>query len=179
MSNDENEVPRVNSTLQQLIDDFAGMVGDLSDDDAARLALRRATPEVRALVPVVPDLYVRVLEAIEREPRSFYMGDWHSSCGIQHCLAGWAVELAGSTGRMLEAIADLGHHVPGSEIAGALIYHRSTGRVSDFYADQDAALLDIERCAGRPCEVRARIAATEVSSLDDGDESSPDDGGAE
>jgi hypothetical protein len=92
--------------------------------------------------PVVPKLDAQILERIESGQGELDMGTWHT-CETTHCRAGWAVTLAGEAGRTLEAKI-------GTAAAGALIYHRSTGRVPDFYASDEDALADIVACARCP-----------------------------
>jgi hypothetical protein len=67
------------------------------------------------------------------------MSTWHT-CETTHCRAGWAITLAGESGKELEKRF-------GSNVAGALIYQASTGMVPDFFADNNEALEDIKRCA--------------------------------
>jgi hypothetical protein len=68
------------------------------------------------------------------------MTTWH--CSTTHCRAGTAIDLAGDAGYELEERV-------GSWLAGAMIYVKSTGRreVPDFFASDDDAREDIERCA--------------------------------
>lgn len=74
------------------------------------------------------------------------MSAWHlnnAQCGTQHCRAGWAIHLAGGAGAELEAAI-------GPAAAGAVIISLSCPyleRVPNFYANNDEALADIERCA--------------------------------
>jgi uncharacterized protein YjbI with pentapeptide repeats len=90
-------------------------------------------------VPVVRGLDAKILKLIESGDGQLNMTAWHT-CETTHCRAGWAVVLAGDAGRNLEAKI-------GTAAAGALIYHRSTGRVPDFYASNKDALADIVACA--------------------------------
>jgi hypothetical protein len=90
-------------------------------------------------VPVVRGLDAKILKLIESGDGQLNMTAWHT-CKTTHCRAGWAVTLAGDAGRKLEAKI-------GTAAAGALIYHRSTGRVPDFYASNKDALADIVACA--------------------------------
>ena len=91
-------------------------------------------------IPVVDNLDARLLAAVEADSKALNMNDWHS-CETTHCRAGWYVNLAGKSGYDLEAKV-------GPNVAGALIYAKSTGRpVPDFYASYDDALADIKRCA--------------------------------
>jgi len=79
-----------------------------------------------------------VLAALSAPGCELYMGSYHE-CETTHCRAGWAITLH-PMGRALEAAF-------GSWLAGAVIYQVSTGRVPDFFADDDDALADIKRCA--------------------------------
>ena len=72
------------------------------------------------------------------------MAQWHDpDCQTTHCRAGWAIALAGDSGRALEAKY-------GPAAAGALIYAKSRPGVPipDFNADNEAALADIKAHAG-------------------------------
>jgi hypothetical protein len=90
-------------------------------------------------VPVVLKLDARILELLESGQGKLDMGNWHT-CETTHCRAGWAVVLAGDVGHKLEAKI-------GTAAAGALIYHRSTGRIPDFFTSNKDALADIIACA--------------------------------
>ncbi len=83
-------------------------------------------------VPIVEDLDRKILDAIQRPGCSLEMASWHT-CETTHCMAGWAIHLAGEAGYELERRTN-------SATAGAAIFARSTGRVPDFYAGNDAAL---------------------------------------
>jgi hypothetical protein len=88
-------------------------------------------------------LHTRILAAID-QGGSLDMSTWHT-CETTHCRAGWAVHLAGSAGRLLEAQF-------GSGAAAALIHQASCPwmeKVPDFYASNEEALADIKRCAER------------------------------
>ena len=91
-------------------------------------------------VPRVPKLDVKLLKIIESGEGTLNMASWHT-CETTHCRAGWAVQLAGKEG------FDLEKKLGSTAAAGALIYHRSTGRIPDFYASDDDALADIVACA--------------------------------
>jgi hypothetical protein len=90
-------------------------------------------------VPIVRGLDAKILKLIESGDGELNMAAWHT-CKTAHCRAGWAVVLAGDVGHKLEAKI-------GTAAAGALIYHRSTGRVPNFYASDEDALADIIACA--------------------------------
>jgi hypothetical protein len=92
--------------------------------------------------PVVPRLDSQILERIESGQGKLDMDTWHT-CETTHCRAGWAVVLAGDAGHKLEEKI-------GTAAAGALIYHRSTGRVPNFFANNEDALADIVACARCP-----------------------------
>ncbi len=87
--------------------------------------------------PVVEDLHRQIAEAVGADGEHLdmltYMWMWH---GTVHCRAGWAIALAGAAGW------ELGMRY-GLTVAGALIYHASTGAVPDFYAQHADALKDI------------------------------------
>jgi hypothetical protein len=95
-------------------------------------------------VPRVPKLDAKILKLIESGEGSLDMSQWHS-CETTHCRAGWAVHLAGKDGYELE------RKLGSTAAAGALIYHRSTGRVPDFYASDEDALADLVACAADDC----------------------------
>jgi hypothetical protein len=67
------------------------------------------------------------------------MSQW--DCGTSHCRSGWAITLAGVTGKELE------DHF-GPDLAGRVIYLASTGSIPDFFCGTEEALADIKRCAG-------------------------------
>lgn len=100
-------------------------------------------------IPRVPSLHRRMLAAIEADPKSFDMGNWHS-CDTTHCRAGWAIHLAGAAGYALE----MGMSAP---TAGALIHLVSCpqlkGIVPDFFAANEDALADIRRLAAMEPEL--------------------------
>ena len=93
---------------------------------------------VAARLKVVEHLDAKILEAISAGA-SLDMSTWHT-CETTHCRAGFAVHLAGAAGYELEKQL-------GSQRAGAAIYRASTGRVPHFFANNEAALLDIRECA--------------------------------
>jgi hypothetical protein len=91
------------------------------------------------VVPSVPMLHTRMLEAIAATPDSFDMGLVHNACGTAHCRAGFAVHLAGKAGYALEARV-------GWWLAGLLITRASCDWIKDapdFYTDNETALADI------------------------------------
>ena len=102
---------------------------DLSDADFGDLE-----------IPAVENLDRRILVQIDDNPRSLCMTSWHGSCGTTHCRAGWAITLAGDSGKALESKI-------GPCAAGALIYHKSTGRVPNFFATDGEAIADIRERA--------------------------------
>jgi hypothetical protein len=94
-------------------------------------------------VPVVENLDARILDAVTVKGGVLDMSQWHGSggvCGTTHCRAGWAIHFAGPAGAALEREC-------GSQQAGAMIYRASTGRVPHFFATDERAMEDIERCA--------------------------------
>lgn len=114
----------------------------LCDADLTHTMLHRALFTAAALhgarlpkAPVVPDLDYRILTLIERGSGSLNMDAWHT-CQTTHCLAGWAIHLAGVSGYDLER--DLG-----PSVAGTLIFQASCGYVPDFFARNEEALQDL------------------------------------
>lgn len=102
----------------------ANMVGALLPDD----------------VPVVPDLDRQILAAVG-DGNGLDMEMWHR-CNTIHCVAGWAVTLAGQAGAALESLV-------GTNAAAALIYAASSNHpVPDFFATHSDALAEIRRRAG-------------------------------
>jgi hypothetical protein len=110
-------------------------------------------------VPTVSQLHTKILAAVEAEPASFDMRDWHggagygehadaNACGTTHCRAGWAIHLAGAAGYALE-------NQVGPSMAGALISLASCpwmDRVPSFTESNADALADIKRCAALEAE---------------------------
>ena len=88
--------------------------------------------------PEVPNLCQAILTSVEANPESFEMGHWHNACGTTHCLAGWAVHLAGEAGHELESKV-------GTANAGIAIFLRSHGSVPNFYSDNDEALAWLQK----------------------------------
>ena len=74
-------------------------------------------------------------------------------CGTTHCLAGWAVVLAGPEGLKLEKLI-------GTVNAGAAIYARSIGYVPDFYeGESDVALHELKQRIASRKRMRSRKVA--------------------
>lgn len=103
-------------------------------------------------VPVVPDLARKIVARVDNGIGVLGMEAWHQAppdapeCGTTHCLAGWAIHLAGRRGYDLE-------RKYGPSMAGALIWQASTGEVPDFYDDTNPAwawLLDAAKRGGTP-----------------------------
>ena len=86
------------------------------------------------------DINTRVLAAVQAPGNSLDMNFYHY-CETTHCRAGWQIVLH-PAGRELEAAL-------GSWLAGAVISLASTGEVPDFFASDEDAMEDIERCAAK------------------------------
>lgn len=71
------------------------------------------------------------------------MDDWHK-CGTTHCVAGWAIMLAGEQGAALERAI-------GPDAAGALIFAKSNPDlpVPNFYASNEDAMDQLRERAAR------------------------------
>lgn len=87
--------------------------------------------ELSVLVPMVPNLFQKILASVKGDPSLLYMGDWE--CGTSACLAGWAIRHAGEAGESLR-------HRFGYDGAGAMIFLASTGMIPDFALSDDEAL---------------------------------------
>jgi len=90
-------------------------------------------------VPVIEQLDAKILAALESGAGTLDMSTWHR-CETTHCRAGWAIALAGDAGAALEQRF-------GAEDAGRRIYLASTGRVPDFFANNEDALADMREQA--------------------------------
>lgn len=101
----------------------------------------RGTITPSSVVPVIPHIHQRILDAVTGDPDALDMGMWHT-CDTTHCRAGWVTHLAGEAGAALEAY----HGMP---LAAQLIYRASPIRVSPprFFESAAVALADIRRCA--------------------------------
>ena len=89
-------------------------------------------------VPFIPDLDGKILAALGKEGCKLEMNNWHT-CETTHCRAGWAITLAGDSGRTLESMM-------GPAAAGAIIYATCYPgmKIPNFYADNNEALKDIK-----------------------------------
>jgi hypothetical protein len=116
--------------------DLSGAVlsgADLSGADLSGAVLSGAV--WGGQVPEVPGICRAILQAIEAEPESLDMDSWHkeTACGTTHCMAGWAIHLAGKEGYELEAKV-------GPAAAGSAIFAKSCGKVPNFYSSNDVVL---------------------------------------
>ena len=79
------------------------------------------------------------------------MDSWHT-CETVHCIAGWAVVLAGDAGRVAENLL-------GTNAAGALIINEScpylNGKVPDFTSSNEEGMRFIEECVAKEREILA------------------------
>ena len=90
-------------------------------------------------VPAVPDLVVRLVEAVGPSGEHLNMRTWHHPCGTAHCLAGWTVTLSGEAGAALESRFD-------TNAAAALIWSASTDQpVPSWFASNEDALADLKK----------------------------------
>jgi len=94
------------------------------------------------IVPIIPNIHQKVLDAINDNGNKLEMGDWHT-CETTHCRAGWVEHLAGEAGYLL---AKQTSH----EFAAKQIYKASSSihvAPTRFYEDNETAMADIIRCA--------------------------------
>jgi len=84
----------------------------------------------------IPHIDAAILAAVDTGG-NLEMGNWHT-CQTTHCLAGWAITLAGEAGLTLE-------REYGPAAAGALIYAASSPdkRIPNFYATNADAMADL------------------------------------
>lgn len=96
----------------------------------------------------IENLFTKILDAIN-SGGDLKMSDWHT-CDTTHCIAGWAVSIAGEAGRVAENLL-------GTSAAGALIINESCpyleGEVPDFHADNETGMAFIKECAEKEKEL--------------------------
>jgi hypothetical protein len=83
-------------------------------------------------LPIATDAADR-LKAVAQaalQPDALEMRSWHT-CGTTHCIAGWAIHLAGEPGRIMESMM-------GSEVAGLLLLGTDAHR--HFHDSNEKAL---------------------------------------
>ena len=99
-----------------------------------------ACPEAPA-APVVPDLHLKLFEAVSSPENRLDMESWHT-CETTHCRAGWVVALAGTEGKALEKFFN-------TELAAMLIYKESGYEINPvrFYDSDTAAMEDMRKLA--------------------------------
>ena len=110
--------------------------------------------------PFVKNINQKILAEIDKDTRLLNMALWHndtstkvkkyesafqqySKCGTQHCWAGWAVNLAGEEGYILE-------HKTCTPYAALCIMKRSNpkmNRIPDFFSDNYMAYESIKEFA--------------------------------
>ncbi len=119
-----------------LANDVGGAAGpgdysDLEDDDMSQ-------------VPVVDDHDRRLRELAQvvlASPDHLQMESWHSDCGTSHCIAGWAIRLAGEEGARLAALND-------PEIAGYILLGPEAHGY--FYSKKEHAIAWLQSVLVRP-----------------------------
>ena len=99
-------------------------------------------------VPVIDRIDQKISSAVTAG--ALEMSTWHT-CETTHCVAGWAIHLAGDAGAKLEQRV-------GPSAAGALIYAASGSHpVPSFYASNEVAMDELRRraAASAPAESEA------------------------
>ena len=89
---------------------------DLSDADLIRANLSDADLDLQ----VKEGLLLEVAKVALASDEALEMSEWHSSCGTAHCIAGWAVTLAGKEGEKLEG--RFGTAIVGLKLLGVEAY---------------------------------------------------------
>ena len=92
-------------------------------------------PLIDNRVPLIEHIDARIKRDIEDNGYCLDMSVWHA-CETTHCRAGFCELYAGEQGNYL--VKHFGHWM-----CGALIYLKATGRIPDFYADDEEAWQDI------------------------------------
>jgi hypothetical protein len=75
---------------------------NLTDADLTSADLTDAVGVDDVPTAPIPGLAAAVLQQIERHPETHDQSMWHSACNTKHCVAGWAVQLAGDVGAAAE-----------------------------------------------------------------------------
>ena len=88
---------------------------DLSGANLSGANLIRADLSGAKGLPIAADASDRLkaVAVTALQPDALEMSDWHT-CGTTHCIAGWAIHLAGEPGRLMESMM-------GPELAGLLL----------------------------------------------------------
>jgi len=83
-------------------------------------------------LPIAADAAERLkaVAATALQPDALEMESWHT-CGTTHCIAGWAIHLAGELGRLMESMM-------GADLAGLLLL--GTEAHQHFYDSNEKAL---------------------------------------
>lgn len=94
-------------------------------------------------IAVVENLFSTIHDKICKGEGRLDMDYWHS-CETVHCIAGWAVHLAGVAGRVAEELLS-------TQVAAALIINQSCpyldGVVPNFHVNNTEGWAFVERCA--------------------------------
>lgn len=131
--------------LQQILSKDVG--GSEGPGDYYRLAIRKADDaedDDMSQLPVVDDHEQRLREVAEialASPDDLRMDCWHSMCGTNHCIGGWAIHLAGDEGARLEDIN-------GPEIAAYILLGREA--YGYFYSEKEDAIAWLRQVQLRP-----------------------------
>lgn len=99
-----------------------------------------AGAELGLEVPIIENIHKKIYKAASSE-NALEMDEWHT-CETTHCIAGWAVVLAGEQGKKLEEKIT-------TATAATLIYHKSDpkNRVPSFYKSNEEALEELKQLA--------------------------------
>lgn len=94
-------------------------------------------------VPAIENINSKILAAIQKGGR-LDMAEWHSQerCGTAHCIAGWAVHLAGKAGYELEALVPINMDGDNTPVAAALIFAASGCPIIPNFFDTNEDAMD-------------------------------------
>jgi uncharacterized protein YjbI with pentapeptide repeats len=105
---------------------------DLSNADLSGANLSGADLRGADGLPIAADAAERLkaVAATALQPDALEMESWHT-CGTTHCIAGWAIHLAGEPGQLMELMM-------GADLAGLLLL--GTEAHQHFYDSNEKAL---------------------------------------
>ncbi len=123
---------------------------DLSNADLTNADLSHADLSGANLPKTVKieNLFIQIQSAIKSGGR-LNMSEWHG-CETTHCIAGWVINLAGETGRVMENLL-------GTPWAAALLILESCpyleGKVPNFHSSNEDGMKFINECVDKEKEI--------------------------
>lgn len=103
-------------------------------------------------VPLVERINTQILGVVDGDAATGKLEMSHVHiCATTHCMAGWAVHLAGEAGYALERKIGWDH-------AARLIFRKAGSRVPHFHANNERALADLHKRAEKEAAPAAEVA---------------------